>query len=375
MSTTTQLRSLLWVPVLIFCILYLLAMFFKWRTIESDITFRVNDTLSVAGYSWVGVSLQNRGREVLLTGEAPTEMDIRQVKKLARTVYGVRSVTGDFSLSDPVVQVIQHPNVHAVKAPTLLMSLKDNQLYLSGELGSQSQQDKVLAQAIALYGIDHVVHNLSVVKGVAAFDSTDTLLALLNNFDSDGEISIRANTIEIVGEVASENRRQYIVNSIKKAVPVDYNIESLLLTTLVKESPLANDNKPVVAEIPKDKINKYQCGRVLNAFLKERSIYFDYNKAAIAQASYTLLNDLAKVAGQCPEALFEVSGHTDTTGNKASNKWLSEARAKAVVEYLSEVGVEHTRLVAIGYGEDKPIASNVTPEGRAKNRRIEFTVK
>ncbi|WP_335975296.1 OmpA family protein [Acinetobacter calcoaceticus] len=90
------------------------------------------------------------------------------------------------------------------------------------------------------------------------------------------------------------------------------------------------------------------------------------NKAILDQAA-TLLN---KVTG----VKLNVGGHTDSTGNAASNKALSQRRAQAVVDYLTSKGVDASKLVAQGYGSDQPVAENTTDEGRFKNRRIEFSV-
>jgi len=90
------------------------------------------------------------------------------------------------------------------------------------------------------------------------------------------------------------------------------------------------------------------------------------NKAILDQAA-TLLNKVTSVK-------LNVSGHTDSTGNAAANKALSQRRAQAVVDYLKSKGVDASKLVAEGHGSDQPVAENTTEEGRFKNRRIEFSV-
>lgn len=76
-----------------------------------------------------------------------------------------------------------------------------------------------------------------------------------------------------------------------------------------------------------------------------------------------------------PNYNVEISGHTDNSGTREHNQSLSLARAKAVVEYLTRHNISPSRLTYVGYGMDKPIASNDTDEGRAKNRRIEIRIK
>ena len=71
---------------------------------------------------------------------------------------------------------------------------------------------------------------------------------------------------------------------------------------------------------------------------------------------------------------IEVSGHTDNQGNATANQVLSENRAKAVVEFLIRNGIEESRLAFAGYGQNQPIATNDTDEGRQLNRRTEFMV-
>ena len=75
-----------------------------------------------------------------------------------------------------------------------------------------------------------------------------------------------------------------------------------------------------------------------------------------------------------PAATIEIGGHTDSEGTEVNNQRLSLQRAQAVRIYLAGKGVPAPRLVAMGFGSTVPIADNATPEGRAQNRRIEFTV-
>src|SRR5260221_8401358 len=91
--------------------------------------------------------------------------------------------------------------------------------------------------------------------------------------------------------------------------------------------------------------------------------------------SFTLLDQVAKLVGEPPEfKQIRVEGHTDNVGNAAYNKDLSARRAASVVHYLVGKGVAQGRLAPAGYGFEQPIASNATALGRAKNRRVAFTV-
>ncbi|MEP5154123.1 OmpA family protein [Planktotalea sp.] len=96
-----------------------------------------------------------------------------------------------------------------------------------------------------------------------------------------------------------------------------------------------------------------------------------------ATLSGGIQSDLVAVANNLqayPESTVQVIGHTDSTGDASYNQNLSVQRANAVVNVLTGAGVPFTRLQAIGRGEDQPVASNLTEEGKAQNRRVEIVI-
>jgi outer membrane protein OmpA-like peptidoglycan-associated protein len=101
-------------------------------------------------------------------------------------------------------------------------------------------------------------------------------------------------------------------------------------------------------------------------------IKFDVNKATIKAESMGTINYVVKMMNDNPGLNFVVEGHTDSDGEDAKNMTLSEARAKAILEKMVELGISEGRLKTKGWGESKPIAGNDTPEGKAQNRRVEF---
>ena len=101
-------------------------------------------------------------------------------------------------------------------------------------------------------------------------------------------------------------------------------------------------------------------------------ITFDVGKSIIKPESMGEINRIVTLMTENSDLKFSVEGHTDATGNAASNQTLSEARSKAIVDKLVEMGVASDRLSSAGKGQTNPIADNSTDEGRAKNRRVEF---
>lgn len=104
------------------------------------------------------------------------------------------------------------------------------------------------------------------------------------------------------------------------------------------------------------------------------NIFFETNKATLKSASYAELNRIKKIMDKNPQLKIEISGHTDNVGDKSYNQNLSLKRAQAVLDYLKNKGIETNRMSSKGYGMEKPVADNSTEEGRAKNRRVEFTI-
>ncbi|MCC6542197.1 MAG: OmpA family protein [Flavobacteriales bacterium] len=103
-------------------------------------------------------------------------------------------------------------------------------------------------------------------------------------------------------------------------------------------------------------------------------IKYATNSAAITRSSEYILDELIAFLKENPTVRIRIEGHTDSRGNAVDNKTLSENRASTVRSYLQEHGVAAARLTHQGYGPEKPLASNDTEEGRAKNRRTEFVI-
>lgn len=106
-----------------------------------------------------------------------------------------------------------------------------------------------------------------------------------------------------------------------------------------------------------------------------RNIYFDYGKATFKEGAYNELNKLENMLKQNERIKVEISGHTDNVSSAAFNKKLSNKRANAVKDFLVSKGIDTRRITAVGYGEEKPLASNDDEkDGRELNRRVEFKV-
>jgi outer membrane protein OmpA-like peptidoglycan-associated protein len=105
------------------------------------------------------------------------------------------------------------------------------------------------------------------------------------------------------------------------------------------------------------------------------AVLFDINSAALKPQAQSVLAQTADVMVRYPDSDLLVKGHTDSTGSERYNQELSERRAKSVQNFLIAKGVAAQRITAIGFGMTMPVASNDTPDGREKNRRVEIEIK
>jgi outer membrane protein OmpA-like peptidoglycan-associated protein len=106
----------------------------------------------------------------------------------------------------------------------------------------------------------------------------------------------------------------------------------------------------------------------------DSGLLFDVDKATLKQASRDNLTHLAVILNKYPDTNILLEGHTDATGSDEHNLALSLNRSRAVENYLAGQQVMDTRFTIMGYGEDQPVASNETSEGRALNRRVEVAI-
>lgn len=250
-----------------------------------------------------------------------------------------------------------------VPSPYVIHAKKesDNRVILSGYVPDAKAHKNLLAQAKKLFG-KNITDQLKENHGAPNewMQSAQLGLAKLASVDY-GQFKISNQDFHFKGHVNNIYEKELLIqefdNSLYGGYLGDYDIDTPTI-------------KPVEAIAA-----VYSCQGEFSKILQSKKIHFEYNKADIKKASYTLLNTLADVAKKCPKELISIGGHTDSTGSANYNLKLSSNRAKAVKNYLVKRGLSPKRVKATGHGEATPLASNSTKQGRAKNRRIEFTIK
>jgi outer membrane protein OmpA-like peptidoglycan-associated protein len=107
----------------------------------------------------------------------------------------------------------------------------------------------------------------------------------------------------------------------------------------------------------------------------EKLIFFNFDSSVLKEESYKPLDEAVKILKNHSNLVFTIEGHTDSIGPVAYNLNLSKERARTVMNYFISKGIPADRISSTGYGEAKPVATNETAEGQAKNRRVEIRAK
>jgi OOP family OmpA-OmpF porin len=458
-------KSWWWLSMLLgLALLYVFMLTAKQAFIENNLQARVQQQLKAEGIKGAVVTLEQRGRDVLLSGSVATEQERKQVVKLVNRIEGVRVVNNTITVPT------QAP-------PTLVLTTEKGTLLLVGVFPSQEQISEFVESAHAVYGENNVNNQLTVghniasptwlsdskllfpilkttdevtvtlakgvpvlsgsvysaaekmalhnhVQGLLSMPVTDKVLVNSPMQPADIMAHMRNGQIILKGKLASQTQINNIVNAISK--PLDMkSINNQLIVShgiLPKEGRLTlsgnadgtthkklrlaakdfirttgfsftlkdrlmrekngeeNNTKHFITLNSSTIITKAitACQSELDGAMSGKSIHFSTNKAGIKQDSRVLLDNIVTIITSCKSALkgteIIISGYTDSKGDERYNTSLSQRRADAVKRYLRKQGIASTLLKAKGFGEADPIASNTTRVGRAKNRRITFSV-
>ncbi len=218
-------------------------------------------------------------------------------------------------------------------------------------------QDVIMADEIE---ID--VTPMTLLRGkIIDQETKEPLFATIELYDNEEDVLLAQFTSnEETGEyfISLPGGKNYAISV--KADDYLFHSENINITESLVAREIINDIEMKRVEIGKS--------IVLN------NIFFDTGQSTLRPESYAELGILYQLMVDNPNLRIKISGHTDNVGGWDLNKRLSEDRARAVVEFLIDRGIDPNRLEYEGYAYSKPIASNETEEGRQKNRRTEFEI-
>jgi OOP family OmpA-OmpF porin len=225
-------------------------------------------------------------------------------------------------------------------------------IVVSGTVPDDASKAALLARLRAVYGAERVVDQLAVGRVSAPPNWNEHVARLIGpnlKLVTRGQLQVDGNTVSLRGDVASDAQKQQIAGELALNLDASYTVNNGLRVAASEQG-------------------------VLDAALANRIIEFESGKAALTDSGKAILDQMSVALLRLKDKKVEVIGHTDNAGSRAGNLSLSQARAEAVKTYVVERGVKADMVAVSGEGPDRPVADNRTPEGRARNRRIEFKV-
>jgi len=332
--------------------------------IEDDLTSRAAASLEAVGIGATG--LQFEGRDGSIAVEAS---QTEAAAAVIRSLDGVRTI--DVSGAAPATTTTTTAAPPASTSPvtttttTTTIPIPDARFTLTSDAGQVTLSGRLtvddatatLDAAGRAFGADRVTDSMTADDDTADIAWTAGLPGAITALRgvADAGVAIDGQTVTLAGDIASEQRRAAVLAAFG-------------------ELGLEVADGLSIAAAP-DQVTAAALETALNAAFEDASILFETGSNSIASAGTSQLDAIAQLLIAVPGARVEVAGHTDSEGPADENLVLSVQRAESVAAYLIEQGVDPVQMTAVGYGQERPIADNTTPDGRAANRRIEFTVE
>jgi len=350
-------------------LLAVLAVFFGIGAIENHLeteALRAVDAVVIAAAdedpsfrNITEVSAEASGTDVHLRGTVDNEDMQDTIPALVQRIEGMGSVTAELEWIPPIVV----SDVEVVAEP-ITIAWSRGAATVSGEVSDDANRDALVGALEEEFsgGVDAT--GLTTKEGASSerdwMSKVINLVRIGAESLPEGEIFINAGAglIQITGEYETRQARRDARDAIDDVIGE---------TTFAFVSGLSIPEPPpfTAAEVAELQEN-------LDDLIEGKVVEFELNSDVLTSVGAALLDEIILALEKFPAVPIEIGGHTDNQGSPAENMDLSERRANTAFDYLVLNGQDPERFVVVGYGEDVPIASNDTTEGRARNRRIEF---
>lgn len=364
-------RRRLGVGIIAFVVLVLVALLFAIPKIQDSRSAAVARQLRAAGIT--GIKVDFSGRDGTLIGPAGKRAaalaavhDRDGIRSLTyRTPAPAHGATPTTAAPTPATTArpgtsTTAPAVRPAAPLDLTTTVNASTVTLAGGVTTATERAALDAAATTGFGAGHVQDQVTVVGGTrpaagqAAFTQYSTLVDQLGPRLDHGTLNLTSGAMAAAGVAFSKDAATALNQGLAQATAQG------VATTGTFQVPAPVDAAGLQTN--------------LTDLLGRSGINFAPASSVIDASSREVLNTAAQAIVAAPPVNIQVNGYTDNTGGAAANLVLSRRRADVVRLYLISQGVAGSRLTAKGFGEDKPIADNSTPEGRRQNRRIELIV-
>ncbi|WP_353141148.1 OmpA family protein [Acinetobacter pragensis] len=223
---------------------------------------------------------------------------------------------------------------------------------IEGAVPNEAAKQEILNKAYITYGRENIIDKIQ-VKMVSAPNGWSGNVSNIITEDlkkvNHGQLTVRGTHVNLTGKITDPNDIQPTAVKLQNLVASGYKVNTQLSADAAEQ-------------------------KIIDAALKNRIIEFESGSAVLAPSGVQILNEMAIALNKVGLKKVKIIGHTDSSGDSAKNIVLSQERAAAVKSYLTSKNIAPETMSTEGLGSNKPVAENTTPDGRKKNRRIEFEV-
>ena len=338
--------------------------FFGLRTIESNLKTRTLALLEAAGQEDIDVDAS--GRDVHLSGTVGEERLVERIPVfVGANIEGVRAVTANIRLV-----VTNEAREIVIPAEPLIVTWTRTTASVTGTISDALTLASVTDALSQLFPqID--TSGLSVDPGVAPerdwLPSVLTLVREMSDLTPEGQVLANPNASVVTVSAEFEARQEradarHAAEDVLGSITFDF-VSGLTVEDAEPPPPV---ERVVTLQETLDELIE------ADDPIEFKIVEFETGSDRITAVGRELLDEILVILQNFPAVAIEIGGHTDDQGSDENNLALSLGRAEAVLAYLVDSGEDPGRFVVIGYGETQPLADNETPDGRARNRRIEF---
>ena len=284
--------------------------------------------------------------------------------------------TDEGMLNKIVNKFASTPVKKATKPVSIALSKKDGLVIMDGTFAS-SEESKVIANILNINRDGYYTYDDSIAADQNLISKIAILIPSFKElFEDNAKMIINNNEVFLTGNLKDSSHYALLeTNILKSNLKLTKDIKVPAPVLAVKEEIKPEINQEVKQEIVKKPIlTSAEIQTKINELVAANKISFERRSSTITANSQTTLVQIVKILKEFNNVKIEIGGHTDSRGDNALNKQISQDRANSVMDALITLGVSKDRLTAIGYGEEFPIAKDDENGLSEINRRVEFKI-
>ncbi len=314
--------------------------------IEAKAKSQAIAALSDTGINTSSLNIQYNGLDASISGGSSAELRDRiyDIVKVNDGVWGNVTVNPPESITE-LPPVTPSGNFGSIR-----LEYDDNSVKIDGTVSSEENRDAINKALVSEFGSDRVENNLQIDSSHDAFPWIGVIPQILSKIRSgvtNGGLEAKGTDFSLFGTVPTGEDGSTIEKEI---------------ADLAKLPGLTNDLDISAAQF------------AINRALAGKSIEFEATSTKLYGGGMEIVDQVITIMKRYPEVSVAVEGHTDNAGEAQAKMAISRARAQSCMDYMLQKGIDDSRVSFTGFGDERPIRSNETNEGRAKNRRVSFTV-